>query len=302
MKIDDIQNFASKLESKIHFDHCLKKFSWFNIGGKTKIFFKAESLKDLIGFLKIYNNRGKIFVLGAGSNILINDSTYDGVVIKLGKRFNNISKLDNDLIVAGSNVLDRKVSDFSIENSIGGLEFLSCIPGTIGGGIKMNSGCYEKEFKDILISIQVLDYSGNVNTIPSKNIDFFYRGTNLPNDLIFLSATLKGDKTDKDKIITKTKKLRSKKEISQPSKIKTGGSTFKNPIGKSNKKVWELIKESVPGNIQFGDAIISSKHSNFFVNKKNASFEDMKKLIFTVQDMVKQKQGIKLDLEIIFLE
>ena len=159
---------------------------------KQKIFFYANSLKDLSLFLKIYNKRSKIFILGAGSNILFDDKIFEGVVIKLGKNFNNISKLNDDLIITGSSCLDKKLSEFAMENQIEGLEFLSCIPGSIGGGIRMKNGCYGKEFKDIIVSVQAIDFDGKVLTIPSSKITYKYRSTNLANNLIYLSGTFKG--------------------------------------------------------------------------------------------------------------
>jgi len=306
MKLNDIKLFANKIEGKILFNYEIKKLNWFNIGSKTKIFFKPENLHELISFLKIYKNRGKIFVLGAGSNVLFNDNIYKGVVIKLGKKFSNISVLSDyprdDILVAGSSTLDKKVSEFAKENNLGGFEFLSCIPGTIGGGIRMNSGCFNREFKDILLSVQLLDFSGKVFTIPAEKINFYYRGSDLSKKLIFLSASFKGIKKNSKLIQEEINKLKNQKELTQPSKIKTGGSTFKNPTGKTKKKVWELIKQSVPLDIKFGDAEISSKHCNFFVNKKNAKQKDMKKLISYVKRKVKEKTGIDLDLEIILVE
>ena len=185
---------------------------------------------------------------------------------------------------------------------MGNFEFLACIPGTIGGGIKMNAGCFDKEFKDILISIQAIDKEGKVLTIPANKILFKYRNNDLPDDLIFLSASFKGEKKNKDRIKKKVFELKSKKESTQPTKIKTSGSTFKNPIKQSDKKVWQLIKESVPLDTNFGDACISDKHYNFFVNKNNATFNDMDKLIKFVQESVKKKTGIILEKEIKILE
>jgi len=189
-----------------------------------------------------------------------------------------------------------------MSNSLGGFEFLSCIPGTVGGGIKMNAGCFGREFKDILISIQAIDKFGKVLTIPSKDIKFEYRNNNLSDDLIFLSASFKGFKKSQDLIQTEMKKLKEKKERAQPTRIKTSGSTFKNPVGQSEKKVWQLIKESVSIEKSFGDACISEKHCNFFVNKGNAKFEDMKRLIEFVSESVLKKTGIKLETEIKILE
>ena len=295
-------DLSLEFNENIKFDYNLKKNNWFNIGGITKIYYKAENLKELIRFLKIIENKEKLFVLGGGSNTLITDKTYDGVVIKLSKNFNNISLLSEDIIIAGSAVSDKSLSEFAMDNNLGGFEFLSCIPGTVGGGIRMNAGCFDREFKDILISIQAINKSGQVITIPVKEIDFKYRDSGLPNDLIFLSASFKGFKKNSDLIKNEMTILKEKKERAQPTRIKTSGSTFKNPLGQSDKKVWQLIKESVSLEKSFGDACISEKHCNFFVNKGNAKFDDMKKLIEFVSESVLKKTGVKLETEIKILE
>jgi UDP-N-acetylmuramate dehydrogenase len=302
MFIEEIKNFSDAIDSKIYFNYDLKKSNWFNIGGKAKVFFKPESLSDLVAFLKKFGEKEKIFTLGAGSNTLIKDGTIEGIVIKLGKSFSNVSLLPNNLIVAGSACTDKKLSDFAKDNEISGLEFLACIPGTVGGGLRMNAGCFNREFKDILVSVQAIDRKGRVVTIPSRKVLFEYRSNDLPRDLIFLSASIQGEKGDRSVIEKKILELKEIKDRAQPTKIKTSGSTFKNPIKQTDKKVWELIKESVPLDTSFGDAHISSKHCNFFVNRKNASFKDMSKLIEFVRDRVEKKTGIKLDKEIKILD
>ena len=302
MLLKELKKFSNEISSKIYFDYDLKKSNWFNIGGKAKVYFRPDNLQDLILFLKRFENKDKIHILGAGSNTLISDNTFDGAVIRLGKNFSNISILPNSIIVAGSACLDKKLSDFALENEVGGFEFLACIPGTVGGGLKMNAGCFNKEFKDILISIQAIDREGRVLTIPANKVIFNYRGNDLQDDLIFLSASFKGEKKDKEKIKKKVSELKDRKDNTQPTKIKTSGSTFKNPINQSDKKVWQLIKESVPLDTSFGDACISDKHCNFFVNKNNASFDDMNKLIKFVQDAVQKKTGIILEKEIKILK
>jgi UDP-N-acetylmuramate dehydrogenase len=296
MEITELKNLLYEFGENVRFEHDLKKKNWFNIGGKSKVFYKAENLKELVNFIKKLKGREKIFIIGAGSNTLITDDMFDGVVIKLSRNFNNISLLGEDIIIAGSAVLDKSLSDFAINNNLTGFEFLSCIPGTIGGGIRMNAGCFGKEFKDILLSIQAIDVYGNIITIPAKEIQFEYRKTSLADDLVFLSASFKGIKGDL------TNELKLKKEKAQPTRIKTSGSTFKNPISQTNKKVWELIKFSVPLDKSFGDACISDKHCNFFVNKGNATFEDMSKLINYVSKKVLEKTGISLEKEIKILE
>ena len=302
MSIEEIRKFSDKISSKIHFDYDLKKSNWFNIGGQAKVYFKPDSLPDLILFLKKFGEKEKVHILGAGSNTLISDEKFDGVVIKLGKNFSNISILPNDVIIAGSACLDKKLSDFALNNGIGGFEFLACIPGTIGGGLKMNAGCFNKEFKDVLVSIQAIDKNGQVLTIPASKVIFKYRSSDLKEDLIFLSASFKGSRKNKEEIKNEVLELKEKKDKAQPTRLKTSGSTFKNPIDQTGKKVWELIKESVALDTSFGDAHISNKHCNFFVNKNNASFEDMNKLIEFVKTSVEKKTGIVLEKEIKILK
>ncbi len=298
----NLEELSSEFKDNLRLNYDLKKKNWFNIGGKTKIFYKAKNLKELIKFLNKIDNKIKMFILGGGSNILMTDKNYDGVVIKLSSSFNNISLLSNDIIIAGSAVSDRSLSEFAMNNNLGGFEFLSCIPGTVGGGIKMNAGCFGKEFKDILISIQAINKSRKVVTIPSKEIDFKYRDSRLSDDFIFLSASFKGFKKNSDLIKNEINDLKKKKEQTQPIRIKTSGSTFKNPLDQSDKKVWQLIKDSVSLEKSFGDACISKKHCNFFVNKGNAKFDDMKKLIEFVSKSVLKKTGVKLETEIKILE
>ena len=302
MLLDDLKKFSESIKGELIFNCDIKKLNWFNIGGKSKILFKPKNLKELKDFLLLYNKRGKIFVLGAGSNVLFKDEMYEGVIIKLGSNFSNISTLDDNKLIAGTACYQKKLSEFAKDNSLSGLEFMSCIPGTIGGGIRMNSGCFGKEFKDSILSVQVIDFNGNIRSILSNKISFNYRETDLDKDIIFLSATFKTIKADKVTIDKLINKLKEKKNISQPSKIKTGGSTFKNPKNQTDKKVWELIKSSVPSNVSFGDASISEKHSNFFENKKNASYSDMISLIKYVKNKVKENTGIDLSLEIVVVE
>ena len=302
MKLVDIEEFKIKNNSDIFFNFDIKKFNWFNIGGKTRVFFKPKNLKELKEFLVLYSNRGKIFTLGLGSNVLFKDSVFEGVIIKLGNSFSSLSKLSNDTIIAGSSCLQKKLSGFAMENEISGFEYMHCIPGSVGGGIKMNSGCFGGEFKDNIVSLQCIDLKGNIKVIPINKLKFSYRKIHLDENLIFLSATFKGNISSKKKIKLLMEKLSKEKNNSQPSKIKTGGSTFKNPIDQTDKKVWKLIKESVPENISFGDAHISKKHSNFFVNKNNATFSEMYSLINYVKKNVKNKTGINISLEIKVVE
>ena len=299
MTLKTLNNFSKNIKGKLRFDYCLKNHTWFNIGGNAKIFFVPETLSELRDFLlNIKKDHNNLFIMGAGSNLLISDNTKDRIFIKLGKNFNKLSLTKDNVVIAGCSILDKNVSDFACENHLSGLEFLSCIPGTVGGGIRMNSGCFGTEFKDVLLSVQVMDFSGRVYTINSKDVNFDYRKTDLPKNLIFLSASFKTYKKKRNEIIENIHKLKERKKNTQPLRVKTGGSTFKNPINQSEKKVWELIKESVDNEVSFGDAKISEKHSNFFINSKNASFENMYNLINFVKSKVKKKTGITLELEL----
>ena len=278
--LKNLENFSKNLKGKIKFDYSLKNHTWFNIGGSAKIFFVPETLSELREFL-IYMKKenNNFFLIGAGSNLLISENIQDRIFIKLGKNFNKISLTKDNVIIAGCSILDKNISNFACENHLSGLEFLSCIPGSVGGGIRMNSGCFGTEFKDVLLSVQVMDFNGKVYTINSKNIKFGYRQTDLPKNLIFLSASFKTYKSNKKQIEENIHKLKAEKESSQPLRVKTGGSTFKNPKNQSEKKVWKLIKDNIDNELSFGDAKISEKHSNFFINSNNASFQNMYDLI-----------------------
>lgn len=297
--ISKIENKKSEILGKVEFDSSLAKYSWFNLGGLAKVIFKPKSLNDLSLFLKNIKGFKKIKVLGRGSNTLIRDGGFNGVIIKLGQSFSRLSMHDKNTIIAGSSALDKSISDFALENSLTGFEFLSCIPGTIGGGIRMNSGCYGEDISKILLSVQVMDFEGRIRVIPASNINFIYRGCNLDNNFIFISATFKGKKESKINIKSKMNRLIEQKKKDQPSKIKTCGSTFKNPNG---KKAWELIKSTGCAGMSIRDASISKKHCNFFINRGNAKFDDMKNLIEYVSKNVLKKTGIKLETEIKILE
>ena len=202
---------------------------------------------------------------------------------------------DSNTIIAGASALDKNVSNFALKNSISGFEFMSCIPGTVGGAVRMNSGCYGDDISKILISVQVMDFDGNVKAIQSSDIKFYYRGSSLDNNLIIISATFKGKKDNNLNVQQKINSFMKEKKNTQPSKIKTCGSTFKNP---ENQKAWKLIKDSGCAGMAVGDAQISEKHCNFFVNKGNAKSKDLEQLINQAQSKVLEKTGINLELEL----
>ncbi len=294
MKQDIIKKFSKNVSTNIE----LSKYSWFNLGGPAELFFKPENKNQLIEFLKhSKENNLKITVLGAGSNTLIRDEGIKGVVIKLGPSFSKIELINENTIQVGAATLDRKISNFAKENGIGSLEFLSCIPGSIGGAVIMNSGCYGCDISKVLTSITVIDVENCIEKqIPREDIDFFYRGTNLPSNLIITAVKLKGTVAEKQLIEKKQLQMLEQKKLSQPSQIKTCGSTFKNLH--NEKKAWQLIKETGCDKFFEGDAVISKKHCNFFVNNGNAKSSDIEKLINKVKKTVNDKTGINLELEI----
>ncbi len=285
----------NKFGKNILFKEELSKYSWFNLGGPAEIFFKPDSIEQIIDFLRTIKNFHKIICLGAGSNTLIRDGGFSGAVIKLSPKFSYINRLEKNILEVGAGTLDKTLSRFAADNSIINFEFLSCIPGSIGGAIIMNSGCYGDEISNILISIKTIDFNGNLREFKRDQIKFDYRGTNLPKDLIILSAKLQAKTGDKSLINEKIKNFIKNKKNSQPSQIKTCGSTFKNP---KDKKAWELIKDSNCNLLSFGKASISKKHCNFFVNEGGASSNDIEKLIQLVRQRVLEKHNVKLELEL----
>ena len=291
-------NFIRKFENNFSHNVNLSNYSWFNLGGNAEYFFKAKDKKQLIEFLREAKKKNlKTIILGAGSNTLFRDNGVKGAVIKLGNEFSYTKLVSKNILDVGAATLDRKVANFAKENDLGNLEFLSCIPGSIGGAIVMNSGCYENDISKVLVSIQAIDKKKlSVIEIKKEDIKFSYRGTNLPNDLIIISAKLKGVTSVMEIIEKKQFDFIQKKKSSQPSQIKTCGSTFKN-VSK-DKKAWMLIKESGCEDYREGDAMISHKHCNFFVNNGNAKSSDIENLINKVRKKVQEKTGVDLELEI----
>ena len=291
-------DLINKFSDNISNNTSLSKYSWFNLGGPAEYLFKPKNKNQLIEFLKDNRkNKFKITILGAGSNTLIRDKGVKGVVIKLGSGFSEIKKIESEVIEVGAGALDRKVSNFAKENGIGNLEFLSCIPGSLGGAVIMNSGCYNNDISKVLVSVNTLDFTNcQEKEIKRNEIEFFYRGTNLPKELIITSVKLKGQLKSKDDIEKKQNELIERKKISQPNQIKTCGSTFKNLSDK--KKAWQIIKEAGCDGFTEGDASISKKHCNFFVNNGNANSSDIEKLIYKVKNTISEKTGENLELEI----
>ena len=291
-------SFIKKFGDNLLENISLSNYSWFNLGGNAEYFYKAKDKDQLIEFLKEAKNKNlKTTIIGAGSNILFRDKGVKGAVVKLGKDFSFIKLVNKNILEVGAATLDRKVANFAKDNNLSNLEFLSCIPGSIGGAITMNSGCYDSDISQVLLSIKAI-HKKELSEIEIKkeDIKFLYRGNNLSDDLIFISAKLKGSINKKDTIEKKQSDLISRKKLSQPSQIKTCGSTFKN-LSK-DKKAWMLIKEAGCDNLKEGDAMISKKHCNFFVNNGGAKSLDIENLINKVKKKVFEKTGVNLELEI----
>ena len=293
---NQLEALKKKYPDEVLINEKLSNYSWFNVGGPAEIFYRPRDKEQLSTFLKtIKKDFRKINIIGAGSNTLIRDGGLKGITIKLSSKFSFTKLLEDSTIQTGAGTFDKIVSNFATEKGISGFEFLSCIPGSVGGAIRMNSGCYGDEIVKILTSIDVMDLEGNISKIEADKIKFSYRGSDLPEDLIILSAEFKGSLSTAEEVKKKQIELIEKKKKSQPSQIKTGGSTFKNPI---NKKAWALIKESNCDKLSFGQAQMSKKHCNFVVNNGNATAEEIEKLIKKVKSDVFIKTGINLELEI----
>ena len=288
------EELKKKFGKQLLINEKLSNYSWFNLGGPADLFFKPNSIEDILLFLGEVKQK-KFTVIGAGSNTLIRDGGIKGITIKLSSAFSYANIEKKNIIDVGASTLDKKIADFAMENSLTGFEFLACIPGSIGGAVRMNTGCYGDDISKILYSIKAIDGQGRIKEIMSKDIKFSYRSTNLEENLIITSIKLIGKISLKKKIEEKQKAMIERKKNSQPNQIKTCGSTFKNP---KNKKAWKLIKESKCENFKVGNAKISEKHCNFFVNNGNATSKELEELIKKVKDTVYKKTKISLKLEI----
>ncbi|MEI8065487.1 MAG: UDP-N-acetylmuramate dehydrogenase [Pseudomonadota bacterium] len=293
-------NFYSQLKKNIqgelreNFD--LSKSNWLGIGGKAKFFFKPKDLKDLQIFLRNNNQHLPIIVIGSGSNLLIRDKGFDGVVIKFGKDFDYI-KINNDIINCGPATQKSLLAEYAANNNLTGFEFLYCIPGTVAGGVIMNSGCYGSDISKVVLSISAIDMNGEIKIIDNKDINFSYRHSSLTKNQIITNIEMKGSVLEKKKVLEIMENLKNKKDTEQPQKIKTGGSTFKNP-NNSDKKAWQLIKESGCADLKVGEIKLSNLHCNFLENLGKASSEDAENLIENIQKEVFKKTNINLELEL----
>ena len=296
MGINFYSQLKKNLQGELRENFDLSKSNWLGIGGKANFFFKPKDLNDLQIFLRNNNQHFPIIVIGSGSNLLIRDKGFEGVVIKFGKNFDYI-KINNEIINCGPATQKTLLAETAANNNLTGFEFLYCIPGTIAGGIVMNSGCYGSDISKIVLSISVIDMNGEIKIINNKDINFSYRKSSLTKNQIITNIEMRGSFLKKEKVIEIMRNLKNKKDFEQPQKIKTGGSTFKNPRN-SDKKAWELIKESGCADLRVGGIKLSKLHCNFLENLDGATSEDAENLIENIKQQVFKKTNINLELEL----
>ncbi len=276
--------------------------NWFDVGGKAEILYKPADIKDLQDFLCNCPKEISITILGAASNVIIRDGGVDGVVIRLGGEFAKIS-VEEEKIIAGAAALCGNVALQSKNAGLSGLEFLTGIPGSIGGAVAMNGGCYGSDMAQIIETVRALDYQGSMHELKNEDFGFYYRGNKIATKFIFVEAVLKGCKSSVEAVSQKIAEFNKKREEAQPIRAKTGGSTFKNPTAPATKndltkKAWQLIDEAGYRGAMVGDAQISSKHCNFMINTGKARALDLIELGTKAKQSVKEKTGVDLEWEI----
>lgn len=296
MSINFYSELKKNLQGELRENFDLSKSNWLGIGGKANFFFKPKDLKDLQIFLRNNNKYFPIIVIGSGSNLLIRDKGFDGVVIKFGKNF-DYKKINNNIINCGPATPKSILAEYAANNSLTGFEFLYCIPGTVAGGVVMNSGCYGSDISKVVLSVTVIDINGEIKIISNKDINFMYRHSSLTKNQIITNIEMQGSFLENKKILEIMKNLKDKKDTEQPQKIKTGGSTFKNPKN-SDKKAWQLIKESGCADLRVGRIKLSNLHCNFLENLDKASSEDAENLIEKIKKEVFKKTNVNLELEL----
>ncbi len=273
----------------------LKDLVWFRAGGPAEILFRPADAEDLAAFLSARPASLRVSVIGVGSNLLVRDGGIPGTVVRLSSGFGKI-EIDGMRVRAGAAALDGAVARAAADAGIAGLEFLRGVPGTIGGALKMNAGCYGREIKDIFIEAVAIDAKGNKIRLSGAEMDFAYRkAQGAGEDLIFVEALFEGTPDEPAAIRARMEELSANREASQPIKSKTGGSTFKNPPG---HKAWQLIDEAGCRGLMIGAAQVSEKHTNFLINTGEATAGEIEALGEEVRKRVKEKSGITLEWEI----
>jgi len=293
----DITHMADNpppVRGRLLFNAPLAGLTWFRVGGPADILFTPEDADDLGCFLKHYPHDLPVVPFGVGSNLLVRDGGVAGAVIRLGKKFSRIS-VEGDEIVAGAGAPDIAVAGAARDAGLAGLEFLRGIPGTLGGAVRMNAGAYDRELSDVFVSAEVMDRSGARHTLGPDDLDFSYRHAALADDMICLSARLKGRPGKKADIARRMQEIADAREESQPLRTRTGGSTFKNPPG---VKAWALIDGAGCRGLTVGGAMVSEKHCNFLINRGEATAQDIEDLGEEVRRRVMNNCGVELTWEI----
>ncbi|MBR1734149.1 MAG: UDP-N-acetylmuramate dehydrogenase [Alphaproteobacteria bacterium] len=275
----------------------LSKKSWFGVGGPAEILFIPEDIDDLVFFLRNVPDNINITILGAISNVLIRDGGIEGVVILLGEQFKKIY-VEDEIIEVGAAVNCTRLATVAVDAELGNLEFLMGLPGTIGGALKMNAGCYGSEISDFLVEFEAVTTSGHIKWFTKKDIKFEYRHSGIPDDLIVTRAWFKVNSNVNYSILKKVNSIVEKRKASQPLNKRSCGSTFKNPTG---KKAWELIEKAGGRGMRIGGAMVSDKHCNFIVNEGNATANDIETLGEKIAQKVLETSGIQLEWEIVRL-
>jgi len=272
----------------------LADLTWFRVGGPAQVLFMPEHENDLCYFLRELPTEIPVTTIGLGSNLIVRDGGVAGVVVRLGRGFNEVS-VDGLHVRTGAAVPDVKVARAAQEAGIAGLSFLRGIPGSIGGALRMNGGAYGGEIKDVLVEARGVDRRGNVRTYSNAEMNFSYRHCGVADDVIFTQALFEGVPGDAAAIAAEMNKITESREATQPVKSRTGGSTFKNPPA---RKAWKLVDAAGCRGLRIGDAQVSDMHCNFLINLGHASAADIEALGETVRERVKQTSGIELAWEI----
>lgn len=272
----------------------LAPITWFRVGGPAEVLFRPADVDDLAAFLAARPADVPITVLGVGSNLLVRDGGVPGVVIRLGRGFAAI-EVDAEFITAGAGALDSSLALTAMQAGLGGLEFLSGVPGTVGGALRMNAGAYGGEMRDVVVSARVLTPAGVIDGLGVDALGFAYRACALPRDRIFVQARLRGRIEAREVIAARMDEIRSRRGTTQPIRTRTGGSTFANPPG---AKAWELIDRAGCRGLVVGGAQVSEQHCNFLINTGTATAADLETLGEEVRRRVFVATGVRLDWEI----
>ena len=283
-----------KVRGRLTEGSLLSAVTWFRVGGPADVLFKPADVADLAQFLKQKPGDVAVTVIGVGSNLLVRDGGIEGVVVRLGRGFNDI-RATGTKIEAGAGALDLNVALSARDAGIGGVEFLSGIPGTIGGALRMNAGAYESDVSQVFAQADALDAKGMLHSLNKAEMGFTYRHTGVPEDWIFVGAAFEGHADDPKAIHARIQDIQTKREESQPIRARTGGSTFVNPTG---HKAWKLIDDAGCRGLRKGDAMVSEKHCNFLINTGNANAADIESLGEEVRRRVRDRSGIDLIWEI----